>query len=137
MENTDSLWIEHVLNPKTITSIYPTQPPSLNQVQLGELSIICGADLQCRLHFNLRDFPADAPSKWLRQQCNTVSLTLNLIQATIKLCVIPGGSGIGDLSIVHEGTGFHVTFSTQPQGVVFRAQATWIHVDRISAYIHE
>jgi hypothetical protein len=137
LENTDSLWIEHVLNPKTITSIYSVQAPSLTQVQLGELSIICGGDLQCRLHFDLRNFPANAPLKWVQQKCNTVSLSLNLIQVTIEQCVIPSGSGVGDLSIVHDGTGFQVAFSTYPAGVVFRARATWIHVDRISAYLHE
>ena len=137
MENTDSTWIEHVMNPKTITSIYQGQAPSLAQVELGELSIVCGGTLQCRLHFDLKDFPADAPIKWVQQKCNTVSLSLNLIEATLEQCIIPSGSSIGDLSIVHDGTGFQVAFSTQPQGVVFRARATWINVDRISAYTKE
>jgi hypothetical protein len=137
MENTDSLWIEHVLNPKTITSVYPTQAPSLAQVQLGELSIICGGTLTCRLSFDLRDFPTDAPTKWVQRKCNTVSLALSLTEVTIEQCVIPSGSGVGNLSIVHDGTGFEVAFSTKPQGVVFRARATWISVDSISAYTHE
>jgi hypothetical protein len=131
------MWIEHVINPKTITSIYPAQAPSLAQVRLGELSIVCGGSLQCRLHFDLKDFPADAPLKWVQQQCNTVSLSLNLIQVTIEQCLIPSGSGVGDLSIIHDGTGFQVAFSTDLLGVVFRARATWIHVDRISAYLNE
>jgi len=132
MENTDSTWIEHVLSPKTITSIYPAQVPSLAQVRLGELSILCGGSLQCRLHFDLKDFPADSPTKWVQQKCNTVSLSLCLTEVTLEQCVIPSGIGIGDLSIVHDGNGFRVAFSTRPQGVVFRAWATWIHVDRIS-----
>jgi hypothetical protein len=131
------MWIEHVINPKTITRIYPVQAPSLAQVRLGELSILCRGPLQCRLHFDLKDFPADAPRKWVQQQCNTVSLSLNLIQVTIEQCLIPSGSGVGDLSILYDGTGFQVAFSTDPQGVVFRARATWIHVDRISAYLNE
>ena len=57
MENTDSTWIEHVLNPKTITSIYPAQAPSLAQVRLGKLSILCSGSLQCRLHFEFKGFP--------------------------------------------------------------------------------
>ena len=137
MENTDSTWIEHMLNLKTITRIYPAQAPSLAQVRLGELSILCGGSLQCRLHFDLKDFPADAPTKWVRQKCNTVSLSLCFTEVTLEQCVIPSGSGIGDLSIVHDGNGFLVAFSTQPQGGVFRARATWIHVDRISAYLNE
>ena len=131
------MWIELVINPKTITSIYPAQAPSLAQVRLGELSIICGGSLQCRLHFDLKDFPADAPLKWVQQQCNTVSLSLRLLEVTIEQCLIPSGSGVGDLSIMHDGTGFQVAFRTDPQGVVFRARATWIHVDRISAYLNE
>ena len=135
MENTDSTWIEHVMNPKTITSIYPAQAPSFAQVRLGKLSILCGGTLQCRLHFDLKDFPADAPIKWVQKKCNTVSVSLCLTEVTLEQCVI--SSGIGDLSIVHDGTGFQVAFSTQSQGVVFRARATWIHVDRTSAYINE
>jgi hypothetical protein len=135
LENTDSLWIEHVLNSKIITSIYPDQAPSLAQVRLHELSVICGHDLKCRLDFDLRDFPADAPAKWVQRKCTTVKMTLSLIQATIDQCVLPGGNGVGDLSIVHEDTGFRVAFSTQPQGVVFQARATWIQIDSLSAYI--
>jgi hypothetical protein len=125
-----------VLNPKTITSIYPAQSPSLSGVRLHELSLICGDDLQCRLRFDLQDFPADAPLKWVQRECNTVQVALNLTQVTIEQCVIPSGNGIGDLSIVHDGTGFHIAFSTQTQGVVFRAQTTWISVDSISAYLN-
>ena len=136
IENTRPMWIEHVLNSKTITSIYPAHAPSLSGVRLHELSITCGGDLQCRLRFDLQDFPADAPPKWVQRECNTVQLALNLTQVTIEQCVIPSGNGIGDLSIVHDGTGFQVEFSTRAQGVVFRAQTTWIHVDSISAYLN-
>jgi hypothetical protein len=131
------MWIEHVLNPKALTSIYPTQAPSLAQVRLHELAILCGNDLQCRLQFDLRDFPVGAPAKWVQRQCNTVQLTLRLIQATIDHCVIPSGSGVGDLSITYEAPSFQVEFRTQLQGVVFRATATWIHVDSIVGYLAE
>jgi hypothetical protein len=60
------MWIEHVLNQKTLTSIYPTKAPSLAQVRLHELAILCGNDLQCRLQFDLHDFPVDAPAKWVQ-----------------------------------------------------------------------
>ncbi|WP_425555494.1 Imm50 family immunity protein [Hymenobacter koreensis] len=135
--STTSTWIEHLVNPKTITSIYTTEPPSLAQVHLSEVSIVCGSDLQCRLHFDLKDFPADAPIKWVQRKCNTVQLSLNLIQIELTQCTIPSGSGIGDLIIIHDGTRFHITFTTQPQGVVFQATATWIHVDNISGYQKE
>ena len=132
-----SMWIEHVLNPKTITSIYSMGPPSLEQVRLSDLSIICGGDLQCRLRFDLKYFPADAPIKWMHRGYNTVQIALNLIQTELIQCTIPNGSGIGDLSIVYDGTRFQITFSTQAKGVVFQATATWIHVDNISAYQEE
>ena len=128
------MWIEHVLNPKTITSIYSTESPSLSQVQLHDLSIVCGADLQCKLRFDLKDFPTDAPVKWLNQRYNTVQLTLNCIQSEIVQCSIPSGSGIGDLSIVYDGSRFQITFSIQPKKVVFQAVTTWIHIYKISGY---
>ena len=131
------MWIEHVLNPKTITSIYSDEPPSLEQIQLYELAITCGGDLQCKLFFTLKEFPADAPVKWVQQKYNTVQISLNLIQTELIQCAIPSGNGIGDLAIIHDGTRFQITFSTQPKGIVFQAMATWIHVDNISAYQRE
>jgi hypothetical protein len=130
------MWIDHVLNPKTIMSIYPAQAPSLAQVRLQELAIICGSDLQCRLQFDLPDFPPNAPAKWVQQQYNTVQLTLSLIQVTIDHCAIPSGNGSGELRIKHEGNRFQVEFHTQLQGSVFRATATWVHVDKIAGYLN-
>jgi hypothetical protein len=131
------MWIDHVLNPKTITSIYPAQAPSLRHVRLHELAIRCGDDLQCRLRFDLADFPVDAPAKWVQQQYNTVQLTLCFIQTTIDYCTIPSGSGIGDLCIRYEEDRFHVEFHTPLQGSVFRAAATWVQVDRIGGYLNQ
>jgi hypothetical protein len=130
------MWIDHVLNPKTITSIYPAQAPSLSQVRLHELAILCGGDLQCRLRFDLPDFPLDAPTKWVQQQYNTVQLTLSFIQATIDYCAIPSGNGVGELRIRYEEDHFQVEFYTPLQGSVFRAAATWIHVDKVAGYLN-
>ncbi|RZJ87048.1 MAG: hypothetical protein EOO60_12650 [Hymenobacter sp.] len=130
------MWIDHVLNPKTITSIYPAQAPSLGHVHLHELAILCGGDLQCRLRFDLPDLPLHAPAKWV-QQYNTVQLTLSFIQVTIDHCAIPSGNGIGELRIRYEEDRFHVEFHTPAQGSVFRAAATWAHVDQIAGYLNQ
>jgi hypothetical protein len=130
------MWIDHVLNPKTLTSIYPVQAPSLGQVRLHELAILSGGDLQCRLRFDLPDYPLNAPVKWVQQQYNTVQLTLSFIQATINHCAIPSGSGVGDLRIKYEEDRFHVEFYTPVQGSVFQATATWVHVDKITGYLN-
>lgn len=131
------MWIDHVLNPKTITSIYQAQGPSLGQVRLHELAILCGGDLQCRLRFDLSDFPLPAPAKWVQQQYNTVQLTLSFLQATIDHCAIPSGNGVGDLQIRYEAERFHVEFHTPEQGNVFRATATWVQVDQIVGYLNQ
>jgi hypothetical protein len=131
------MWIDHVLNPKTITSIYPAQAPSLDQVRLHELAIICGSDLQCRLRFDLPDLPLPAPAKWVQQQYNTVQLTLSLLQATIDHCAIPSGNGVGNLQIRYEADRFHVAFHMPEQGSVFRATATWIQVDQLAGYLNQ
>jgi hypothetical protein len=130
------MWIDHVLNPKTITHIYPVHAPSLAQVRLQELTILCGDDLRCRLRVDLPDFPADAPAKWVQQHYNTVQLTLSLLQATIDYCAIPNGNGRGDLTIKYEENRFEVAFHTQVQGSVFRATATWIQIDNVAGYFN-
>ena len=72
----------------------------------------------------------------MQRGCNAVALSLDLTQASLKQCVIPSGKGVGELSIVHDGTGFDVVFATQLHGVVFRARATWISAE-LSAYSDE
>jgi hypothetical protein len=129
LTNCAVIWIDHVLNPKTITSIYPAQAPSLDHVRLHELAILCGGDLQCRLRFDVADFPSPAPAKWVQQQYNTVQLT-------IDHCAIPSGSSIGELRISYEADRFHVAFYLPGQGCVFRAAATWVHVDKITGYLN-
>jgi hypothetical protein len=130
------MWIDHVLNPKTITSIYPAHAPSLDHVRLHELAILCGDDLQCRLRIDLPDFPLTAPANWVQQQYNTVQLTLAFIQATIDHCAIPSGNVTGELRISYEAARFYVEFSTPVQGSVFRATATWVQVDKIAGYLN-
>jgi hypothetical protein len=132
-----AMWIDHILNPKTITSIYPAQAPSLAHVRLHELAILCGGDLQCRLRFDVADFPSPAPAKWVQQQYNTVQLTLAFLQATIDHCAIPSGSSIGELRISYEADRFHVAFYLPGQGCVFRAAATWVHADKITGYLNQ
>jgi Immunity protein 50 len=88
------MWIEHVLNPKTIMSIYSNEPPSLEQVQLSDLSIVCGGDLQCKLRFDLKHFPDDAPIKWVQRKCNTVQLSLNLIQTEQSSAQFPAEAAL-------------------------------------------
>jgi hypothetical protein len=131
---TSPLWTEHVVNPKVITSIFPKEAPSFERIKLNQLSLICGEDLQCTLHFNLEHFPADAPAKWIQKQYNTVQMSLRLIQVTIDRCVLPAGNGIGDLRIHFVESKFNVEFHISQQ-VVFKAEATWIHIDNIEAYI--
>lgn len=131
------MWSEHVVNPQPIRSIFPTQEPSLCQVELQDLTLICGGDLQCRLQFDLPEFPDPAPAKWVQRKYNTVQLTLTLLQVTVERCVIPSGNGRGDLRIEPQDGRLHVTFRTPAQGVVFRAVASWIHVDSISAFQQE
>jgi len=137
LANTTAMWIDHVLNPKTITSIYPAQAPSLGQVRLHELAILCGGDLQCRLRFDVADFPLPAPAKWVQQQYNTVQLTLAFLQATIEHCALPSGSNIGELRISYEADRFQVEFQLPEQGCVFRAAARWVHVDKLAGYLNQ
>jgi hypothetical protein len=131
-----AMWIDHVLNSKTITSIYSAQAPSLDHVRLHELAILCGGDLQCRLRFDVTDFPCPAPAKWVQQHYNTVQLTLAFLQATIDHCAIPSGSSSGELRISYEADRFRVAFYLPGQICVFRAAATWVHVDRIAGYLN-
>ena len=130
------MWKEHVLNPRLIPSIFKNKEPSLKQIQMQEIAITFGGDLQCRIHFDLKDFPSEAPEKWVQSKYNTVRMSLALIDADVKHFSVCGGVIIGDLSVVFENSSFEVEFKTDGAGLVFRATARWINVDKVSGYVN-
>ena len=129
------MWTEHILNPKLISSLFKGEIPSLKQIKMYETSVMFGGTVQCKMHFDLKDFLAEAPIKWVQSKYNTVGMSLNLIDADIKHFSVCGGEMVGDLSIDFLDSAFLVEFSTDKSGMIFSAIAKWINVDKVEGYI--
>ena len=128
------MWTEHILNPKLISSLFKGQEPSLKQIKAYEISVIFGGTLQVKIHFDLKEFLAEAPMKWVQSKYDTVGMSLGLIDADIKHFSVCGGEMIGDLSIDFLDSVFLIEFRTDKVGLIFSATAKWINVDKVEGY---
>jgi hypothetical protein len=127
------MWIEHILNPLTIKSIFTDEIPSLKQVKMYRLTMDFGGTLLCNLHFDLHAFPISAPSKWLQKNCNTVSFNLSLIDSTFTSLSAQDGETVGDLEINFINQQFEFEFNTSGK-IHFSGSAKWISIVEIKAY---
>jgi hypothetical protein len=131
------MWAEQVLNPKVISSIFKNDVPSLKEIKMQEIALLFSGDLLCRMSFDLKEFPSEAPLKWVQSKYNRVQISLALIEANVNHFSVGGGMLVGDLSIVLKDSEFEIEFKTDNGYLVFQASAKWIHVDKVSGYISD
>lgn len=124
-------WVEVLVNPITIQSIYGDLVPSLAGVDIHELRLHRDAS-RATIRFDLKDFPGDPPVKW--ESCNTVQLELRLIEIEDISIQSWGHNMIADLSI-ERISGDLVRFQSNPVPEL-SITAGWISVSKISAYIN-
>ena len=129
------MWTEHVLNPKLIQGIFKNEKPSLKQIRMKEIAVIFGSDLLCRIHFDLKDFPVEAPLKWIQSKYNKVQMSLALLNTDIVHFSAHGGDIEGDLSIIFDKSYFTIEFRDNTNELIFSATSKWINIDKISGYI--
>jgi hypothetical protein len=127
------MWIEHILHPQIVRSIFKDEIPSLNQIWLHRMSLEFGSDPTCSLGFDLNQFPNPAPAKWLQREFNTVQISLRLINANLTMS-IQGGAMIGDLKLNYMNQQFEIEFKNTDGKVCFNGTAQWIDVVSINAY---
>ncbi|TQC41911.1 hypothetical protein EEB14_51975 [Rhodococcus sp. WS4] len=88
-------WVDFLHDSQAIRSIYGADLPSLSDIDLHEVRLERrGASVFLR--FDLDEYPASPPKKWIAQRANTVQLELQF-------------SDVGDLTLSGWGTDLPVT----------------------------
>ncbi len=127
-------WVSLLVNPEPIRAIFGPQVPSLTGVDVHDL--LLGRDGPSLIvRFDLPDYPAAPPRKWVDAQANRVQLRLRAVD-------------VRELSVngIEWATVTVMTLRSEDGGVRLRltgagesldALVGWVYVDSISAYCQE
>lgn len=123
-------WVELLLNPVVIRSIYGDRIPSLSGVEIHEFRLRRdGSDVEVR--FDLSEFPEDPPEKW-KTWVNTIQVELAIVGVESLSIREWQTTMIADLSIDSIGDDL-LRFRSNPVPDC-TILARWIRVAKISAY---
>jgi len=124
-------WLDTLADPRPIRAVYGDGVPGLAPVVLHEVCLHRDGP-RVTLRFDLPDFPAEPPRKWLAQQANVVQVALTLVG--IQGITLSGWTTqpVLDLSLTHEdGT---VVVTGAGSGVRLDIQAEAATITSLSAY---
>jgi hypothetical protein len=68
-------WTDLLVDPRTIRAIFGPTGPSLEGIELHAIELHRDGPT-VTLRFDVAEFPADPPKKWLERECNRVWLKL-------------------------------------------------------------
>lgn len=127
-----NLWTNHLVSTQYIDSIYHSNKPSLNKVDIHEINFHRdGPKISIRI--NLNDYPENPPKKWVTQKFNTVQLTLSLIGIEdVKLSGWIDTNYIADIKIEKIDGKIHMNLNSDNLKLI--ARASFIDIESILAY---
>jgi hypothetical protein len=127
----ETTWLDSLVDARPVRAIFGSAIPSLTQVALHEVRLHRDGP-RVLLRFDLADFPAEPPRKWVAQRANVVQLELSLIG--IESFILSGWSSepTVDLSISSDGGLVRVAASGGP--ITLGVDAESAVVTAISAY---
>lgn len=116
-------WISQLYGSEFLSLLFPGEPPSLESVELHEIRLERDGPVM-RLRFELPDFPASPPRKWVDQKFNAVQVEI----MSIGVCSVSlnGWSHINMVSVqlTEEGRGTRL----RVQGNTVVVDATFEHI---------
>lgn len=130
------MWHLLTENPKTIQSIYGEKIPSLQDINLREVKIINGEDVQCYLKFDTKELPKEKPLKWVERNVNTVQIELLLVKTEILFFEIIAKFLIGDMQIELIEDYKKVSLISKGK-VLFTLKAKWLNIQSVTGYATE
>ena len=130
------MWLTLVEDTQSIRAIYGDQTPELRKINLHEIKIVNGLEINCNLRFDLNKLPENLPEKWVAKGVNTVQLDISLVTSDIIFFKTSGGDIIGNIDIVSIENGKSVTFSSIEKEV-FTIHTKWIYIRSITGYTKE
>jgi len=126
-------WMELIVNPQPMKSIYGNCVPSLNNVEVHSLVFHRdGPTLSIKL--NLNEYPLRPPKKWEVQKFNTVQITLSF--SDLKSVNMSGWIYTGYLMslVVYKENGL-ILLNAKEKDFELKLEAKFMDVDSISAYL--
>jgi hypothetical protein len=127
----ETTWLDSLLDARPVRAVFGSAVPSLSPVVLHEVRLHRDGP-RVLLRFDLPDFPAEPPRKWLAQQANVVQLELSLIGIVTFLLSGWSTDTAVDLSISTDGGLVRVAASGGPITLDIDAESAVI--TSISAY---
>ncbi len=130
--NESADWVSLLVNPEPIRAIFGAQAPSLTGIEVHDL--LLGRDGPSLLvRFDLPDYPAKPPRKWVEAEANRVQLRLRAVE-------------VRALTVNGVGWATATAMNLQPEDGAVRlrlvgtdtcldALVGWVYVDEISAYL--
>lgn len=133
------MWVSNIENQETIKAIYKNRLPKINDVNIQDLVITAGDDMDLNLRFDIDDLPDDMPLKWKALEVNTIQLNLSLVNCEIKHLGLNGENYKHlSLDIYEIENGVKKIIGTENSGkCVFEFEAKWIYVNTVSGYQRE
>ncbi|WNG21441.1 hypothetical protein F0U63_47125 [Cystobacter fuscus] len=128
-------WVDLLDKTVFLRNLYPVAP-SLRKVRVLEVGLLADDGDTVSIRFDLTDFPAAPPLKWIKACANTAQVRLLCI-GVLDLELRGWTSNIiADIDIARsEEKGLIVTASAE--GVRFRGVFEFIWVDSVSGYMQE
>jgi len=130
------MWVSYLENPEAIKAIYKESIPELNDVELTELKILFGEDIQCSIQFDIRKLPKELPQKWLKRKVSIIHIELLLVNVEIEQFNTNQFNFVGDLEIEAKDLLRKTSFKSGGQ-VFFKINAKWIYLQSINGLVRD
>jgi hypothetical protein len=124
-------WISLLDGSHFLSLLFPGEPPSLESVELHEIKLESDGPV-VRLRFDLPDFPASPPRKWVDQKFNVVQV--EIMGIGVRSISLNGWShnNIASIRLTKEGS--EIQLRVRGDTVVVDATFGHIRVAKVSAY---
>jgi hypothetical protein len=130
--NESADWVSLLVNPEPIRAIFGTHTPSLTGIEVHDL--LLGRDgPSLVVRFDLPDYPADPPRKWVEAEANRVQLRLRAVE--VRALTVNGVGWATATTMTLEPEDGGVRLRLDAADTCLDALAGWAYVDEISAYL--
>lgn len=130
--NESADWVSLLVNPEPIRAIFGTHTPSLTDVEVHDL--LLGRDGPSLLvRFDLPDYPAEPPRKWVEAEANRVQLRLRAVE--VRALTVNGVGWATATAMTLQPEDGAVRLRLGGADTCLDALVGWVYVDEISAYL--
>jgi hypothetical protein len=130
------MWDNFLENPQGLRAIYKEDIPDLTDVELIELKISFGEDIQCNIRFNTRRLPKQLPEKWLANKVSIIHIELLLVNSTIQYFSTNQFDFIGNLEIEERVSSKEISFKSK-EHVFFTINAKWLYLQSVGGFTRD